>query len=80
MPKERRSTPATCEPRGLRRHVAAAYVGLSPTKFDELVADGRMPAAISIDRVKVWDRFRLDIALDELADGEDAPNPWDQAS
>lgn len=29
--------------RGLRREEAARYVGISPTKFDELVTDGRMP-------------------------------------
>jgi len=30
--------------RGLRRPEAASYVGVSSTKFDELVEDGRMPA------------------------------------
>jgi hypothetical protein len=31
--------------RGLSRSEAAMYVGISAAKFDELVADGRMPAA-----------------------------------
>jgi hypothetical protein len=30
--------------RGLSRDEAAMYVGISPSKFDELLADGRMPS------------------------------------
>ena len=37
------------EPRGLRRDDAAAYVGVGATKFDELVAAGRMPKPFRID-------------------------------
>ena len=29
--------------RGLQREMAARYVGISATKFDEMVDDGRMP-------------------------------------
>src|SRR5690242_17745827 len=35
--------PASLPPRGLSRVQAAAYVGVSPVLFDELVKDGRMP-------------------------------------
>ena len=31
------------EPRGLQREVAARYIGVGLTKFDEMVRDGRMP-------------------------------------
>jgi predicted DNA-binding transcriptional regulator AlpA len=41
--------------RGLRREEAARYVGVSATKFDQLVADGRMPKGIRIDGRVVWD-------------------------
>jgi excisionase family DNA binding protein len=41
--------------RGLSREEAAMYVGVSAAKFDQLVADGRMPAARLIDGRKVWD-------------------------
>lgn len=71
--------PARLEPRGLAREDAAAYVGISPTKFDELVRDGRMPAPKLIDRRKVWDRNRLDIAFEALPDTETPANDWDQA-
>lgn len=54
------------EPRGLGRDDAAAYIGISPRKFDELVADGRMPRPRRIDGRLVWDRRGLDAAFDEL--------------
>ena len=64
--------------RGLRREGAARYVGVSPTKFDQLVADGRMPHGIRIDGCVVWDVRRLDLAFDELIE-QDPLNPWDTA-
>jgi predicted DNA-binding transcriptional regulator AlpA len=69
----------TVTPRGLQREVAARYVGISPTKFDELVADGRMPQARRIDGRKVWDRFELDEAFADLPHEQEA-NPWDRKS
>jgi hypothetical protein len=53
--------------RGLSRTEAAIYVGISPTKFDQLVGDRRMPRAISVDGRKIWDIRQLDIAFDGLA-------------
>jgi hypothetical protein len=56
------------------------YVGISPTKFDELVANNRMPKPRLIDCRKVWDVQELDLAFDELP-REDSPpiagNSWD---
>jgi excisionase family DNA binding protein len=52
--------------RGLSRVEAATYVGVSPSKFDELVRDGRMPAPKRIDGRKVWDIHNLDVAFDAL--------------
>jgi hypothetical protein len=52
--------------RGLSRVEAAAYVGVSPNKFDELVRDGRMPVPKRIDGRKVWDIHNLDLAFDVL--------------
>jgi hypothetical protein len=52
--------------RGFSRVEAASYVGISPTKFDQLVADGRMPKAKHIDGRKVWDVRELDPAFDDL--------------
>jgi Phage integrase family len=44
-------------PRGLRADRAAAYVGMSRTKFRELVDDGPMPKPLCIDGIRVWDRL-----------------------
>jgi predicted DNA-binding transcriptional regulator AlpA len=52
--------------RGLSRVEAAAYVGISPSKFDELVADGRMPGARRIDARRLWDVRELDLYWDDL--------------
>jgi hypothetical protein len=70
QPKRRR------EPRGLSRVEAADYVGVSPTKFDEMVADKRMPGPKIIDSRRIWDVKALDLAFDALPSKEDA-NPWD---
>lgn len=60
--------PPSLPPRGIRREQAAAYVGVSPRKFDELVQDGRMPPAKKIDGARVWDVRQLDAAFDRLPD------------
>jgi predicted DNA-binding transcriptional regulator AlpA len=70
--------PASLPPRGLSRVEAAAYVGISPSLFDALVKDGRMPAPKRINSRTVWDRKRLDEAFEALSD-EDGGNPWDRA-
>lgn len=57
---------AMAEPRGLRRESAAAYVGVSASKFDEWVNDGRMPKPKRVDGCTIWDRRALDEAFDEL--------------
>lgn len=73
--------PISLAPRGLCREQAAAYVGVSPNKFDQLVADGRMPKPKKIDARRVWDRTALDISFDALpTNGADEVSPasdWD---
>lgn len=64
------------EPRGLSRSEAAAYLGISPSLFDQMVKDGRMPPPKRINSRTVWDRRRLDEAFEELPDGAER-NPWD---
>lgn len=54
--------PLSLPPRGPSRVESAAYIGVSPTKFDELVRDGRMPRPKRIDGRTVWDRLQLDNA------------------
>jgi hypothetical protein len=62
--------------RGLSRAEAAMYVGISTTKFDQLVHDGRMPYPICLDSRKIWDIRKLDGAFDAL-DAEPIDQSWD---
>ncbi len=66
--------------RGLSKTEAAIYLGISSSKFDELVSDGRMPRPRMIDCRKVWDVYELDIAFDKLP-RQDSPliagSSWD---
>jgi hypothetical protein len=50
-----RRSPPRLEPRGLSRVDAAHYLGISPSKFDEMRKDGRVGPARMIDGSKVWD-------------------------
>ncbi|WP_207780822.1 hypothetical protein [Caulobacter radicis] len=53
-------------PRGLNRTESANYIGISPSKFDSLVKDGRMPRPEIIDCRRVWDTQSLDAHFDDL--------------
>ena len=64
-------------PRGLSREEAAAYIGVSPSLFDILVKDGRMPTPKRINSRVVWDRLKLDVAF-EVLDGTDADGADDE--
>jgi predicted DNA-binding transcriptional regulator AlpA len=73
--------PASLPPRGLSRVEAAQYIGVSPSLFDEMVKDGRMPPPKPINTRKVWDRLRLDQAFVALPDIDGATeNPWDEVT
>jgi predicted DNA-binding transcriptional regulator AlpA len=63
--------PQSLPPRGLSREQAAAYVGISPSLFDMLVKDGRMPGPKRINSRVIWDRLKLEAAFEALADTED---------
>jgi len=78
-PARDRALPQTLPPRGLSRPEATAYIGISPAKFDDMVADGRMPRPKIIDRRRVWDRLQLDRAFAALPDdtGDVEHNTWD---
>jgi predicted DNA-binding transcriptional regulator AlpA len=71
------TSPRLLQRRGLSRVEAAMYIGISPGKFDEMVADGRMPRPVKIDSRKVWDVRSLDQAFDELPEENPASNSWD---
>ena len=73
--------PRSLAPRGLSRVQAAAYIGVSPSLFDEMVKDGRMPKPMRINARTVWDRIRLDEAFATLSDnGKGGDDPWDKVA
>ena len=76
-PARSSALPSSLPPRGLSRVESAAYIGVSPSLFDAMVKDGRMPGPKRINKRTVWDRKRLDAAFDALPDN-DAGNPWDE--
>jgi hypothetical protein len=73
--------PPSLARRGLSRVQAAAYIGMSPSLFDKLVGDGRMPCPKAVNSRVIWDRLKLDEAFEALPDrdGEEPDNPWDKA-
>ncbi len=74
-PARHAALPPTLAPRGLSRGEAAAYIGVSAGKFDDMVADGRMPGPIEIDARRIWDIRAIDRAFDAL--GGEARSVWD---
>ena len=68
--------------RGLSRVESAVYVGVSPSLFDGMVKDGRMPMPRTINGRLVWDIWELDEAFSALPHkgGETICNPWDDAA
>lgn len=81
-PKSQRSTALShirpIPRRGLSRDEAAMYIGISAGKFDEMVADGRMPEPVKIDSRKLWDIRSLDLAFDALPrENETDGSSWD---
>ncbi len=66
--------------RGLSRVEAAMYLGISPSKFDELRKDGRVGPAKLIDGRKVWDIRTLDEAFDAFpTEINEAAEDWQVA-
>ena len=81
MPTREDVLPRSLAPRGLSRVQAAAYIGVSPSLFDEMVKDGRMPKPMRINARVVWDRIKLDEAFAALSDCErDGDDPWENVS
>nr|WP_111300861.1 hypothetical protein [Paracoccus saliphilus] len=60
----------------LSREQAAYYIDMGTSKFDQLVADRRMPKPIKIDGRRVWDVRQLNSAIDALHDADFESNSW----
>ena len=73
------------EARGWGLAEAAAYLGLSPARFERHVAEGLLPRPLPLGgRGRVWDRMAIDRALDRMSgfgiDTEDTTKPRDTLS
>jgi len=76
--REPKPYPHAYPPRGMSREEAARYVGISTTKFDDLVKRRLMPRPKRIDGRVIWDRLALDAAFSDLpSDGDVRDNPLD---
>jgi predicted DNA-binding transcriptional regulator AlpA len=58
--------PPTLPPGLINREAAAAFFGVSPNTFDEMVRDGRAPPPRLIGRRKLWIVHELSAAADAL--------------
>jgi predicted DNA-binding transcriptional regulator AlpA len=77
MPKP---TPIWWQPLGLSAGQAAAHLGISRTKFDELVKDGRMPQPHCVDGRRLWDRREVEecFAMLPRESSTEKIEPWGQ--
>lgn len=66
-------------PRGMRRAIAASYLGISPSHFDKQRQAGAIPPPKLLFGVELYDRADLDSLFDGKAIVADNDNYWDQA-
>lgn len=66
--------------RGLSRKDAADYIGVSTTKFDQLVSDKHMPRPKAIGGRRIWCVYEIDEHFDQLGAPHQAisTNSWDE--
>jgi hypothetical protein len=56
------------------------YLGVSPSKFDQLRKDGRIGSPRLIDARKVWDIYALDKAFEVFpVEGSETEEDWNAA-
>lgn len=53
------------------------YIGVSPSQFDIMVSDGRMPTGFLVGKMRLWDRVDLDRSFDDLKEASDGGQGWD---
>lgn len=71
--------PPSLPPRLIARSIAAAYVGVSPNTFDQMIEGKLMPLPKMVGKRKLWDVRELDRAVDELpSDDDPIVNSWDK--
>ena len=77
-PEAERSFSPAFAPRGLSRLEAAQHVRVSPSYFDQMVRDGRMPQPKRIGSRVVWDRLKVEAYFEALPEeGDEGGSPED---
>ena len=64
--------PLPFAPKGLSRLEAARHVGVSPTTFDVMVGDGRMPRPKTVGARVLWDRMKIEAFFEALPEQGDS--------
>ncbi|WP_395698728.1 helix-turn-helix transcriptional regulator [Methylocella sp.] len=77
MSRKHAALPHNLPPRLIVADAAAAYVGLSGSKFLALVKEGRAPAPRLTGGRRVWDVRELDTFVDDLPHDAEAAAPAD---
>lgn len=62
--------------RGLRAGDAARYIGMSESKFREMISTSRLPAGFAVDGIRLWDIRDLDEAFERLKGGGGIDGTW----
>lgn len=75
--KGQNSVIVNLKPRCLRRNQAAAYLGMSGTKFGTLVRSGDLPEPLRVGNMVLWDTRSLDDWVDDLQDTPSAARGWE---
>lgn len=68
-------------PRGMRRTIAAAYLGISTSHFDKQRTSGAIPAPKLLFGVELYDRADLDSLFDGkgiIASNDNDADYWDR--
>ncbi|RWB32267.1 MAG: hypothetical protein EOQ42_04465 [Mesorhizobium sp.] len=86
MKRTSSALPYSLPPLGINREQAAAVIGVSPTTFDQMVSDGRMPQPRMPSKERyVWDVEELSEAFRRLPHRDGRldvesrnANPWDR--
>jgi hypothetical protein len=76
------SLPPSLPPIAVDRVKAAEMVGVSTSKFEQMVADGRMPKPRIIDARRLWgvEEVRTAFYALPILGEDDEPNEWDEVA
>lgn len=66
-------------PRLFTRQSLAEYLGITPAKVSELVADGKLPPPVKVGVRQLFDRCAVDASVDAWFVESETESEWDRA-